>query len=90
MQLACSKYLKNRFQNDLIKNCDNISLIEIDFEDTLKKVDPNMTENIQPRILIVNNIYIKDHADNDTHGRYNCCAFSRKISVTEIKLIHFS
>ena len=68
MQLAV-QYLKNLFQNDLIKNCNNISLIEIDFEDTLKKVDPNMTENIQPRILIVNNIYIKDHVDNDTHGR---------------------
>ena len=63
------QYLKSLFQNDLIKNCNNISLIEIDFEDTLKKVDPNMTENIQPRILIVNNIYIKDHVDNDTHGR---------------------
>ena len=49
-----------------------------------------MKENIQPRILIVDNIYIKDHADNDTHGRYNCCAISRKISVTEIKLIYFS
>ena len=48
-----------------------------------------MTENIQPRILIVNNIYIKDHVDNDTHGRYNCCAISRKISVTEIKLGFF-
>ena len=70
MQLAV-QYLKNLFQNDLIKNCNNISPIEIDFEDTLKKIDPNMKENIHPRILIVDNIYIKDHADNDTHGRYN-------------------
>ena len=67
--LLAVQYLKNLFQNHLIKNCKYISLIEIDFEDTLKKIDPNMTENIQPRILIVNNIYIKDHVDNDTHGR---------------------
>ena len=29
-----------------------------------------MTENIQPRILLVDNIYIKDRVDNETtHGR---------------------
>ena len=48
----------------------NNILLEIDFEDTLKEIDPNMTENIQPRILLVDNIYIKDRVDNETtHGR---------------------
>ena len=68
---VCTLYFKKQYEanNSLFNaNFNNISL-EIDFEDTLKEIDPNMTENIQPRILLVDNIYIKDHVDNDTHGR---------------------